>query len=58
MTIDFPYLDQSSKILIGASFQFDILQKPGGSISSIKNAQVKIYDSNGTLVWRKGSSIS
>ncbi len=44
------YLDQSSIMLIGASFQFDILQRPGGSSSTIKNARVKISDSNGVLV--------
>ncbi len=44
------YLDQSSIMLVGASFQFDILQRPGGSISTIKNSRIKIYDSNGVLV--------
>ncbi|MGB9856873.1 MAG: Ig-like domain repeat protein [Dictyoglomaceae bacterium] len=45
------YLDQSAITIVGSSFQFDILPKPGVSYTpTLKNAQVKIYDSNGALV--------
>ncbi|MEN2983595.1 MAG: Ig-like domain repeat protein [Dictyoglomaceae bacterium] len=44
------YLDQSAILLVGASFQFDILQRPGGSSNTLKNTRVKIYDSKGVLV--------
>lgn len=44
------YLDQSAVLLIGSSFQFDIIKRPGGTSNTLKNARVKIYDSNGVMV--------
>lgn len=45
------YLDQSSILIVGSSFQFDILPKPGVSYTpTLKNAQVRIYNSEGSLV--------